>query len=90
MLPGYPSDVVPVVAAPLAAATVHVSADFGRYGTARDRCVDAVPGLLDVFPRLSGVWVASTRSGPWTASGGPDGGLPRWLAPADLNLARRR
>lgn len=41
VLPGNPSEVVPRVAAELDATTVHVSADFGPYGAARDGRVEA-------------------------------------------------
>jgi deoxyribodipyrimidine photo-lyase len=42
---GDPAEVVPQVAAGLGAATVHVSADFGPYGSARDAAVEGVLGV---------------------------------------------
>ncbi len=41
---GDPANVVPAVAAEVDAATVHVSADFGPYGAARDRAVERALG----------------------------------------------
>ncbi|HET6258532.1 MAG TPA: deoxyribodipyrimidine photo-lyase, partial [Pseudonocardia sp.] len=39
---GDPADVVPRVSAGIDAATVHVAADFGPYGTRRDEAVEKV------------------------------------------------
>lgn len=46
---GDPTDVVPAVAAEFAASAVHVSADFGPYGTRRD---EAVERALDRVPLI--------------------------------------
>ncbi|MDN5860571.1 MAG: DNA photolyase family protein [Pseudonocardia sp.] len=51
---GDPVEVVPRVAAAAGAATVHIAADFGPYGIARDEAVEAA---------LGDAWVSLVRTG---------------------------
>ena len=90
---GRPEEVVPAVAAEVGASAVHVSADFGPYGTARDERVDAA---LDVPLVATGSPYAVAPGRVTTKAGGPFqvfGPFYRawaahgWRAPADSDPA---
>ncbi len=66
---GRPEDVIPAVAAEVEAREVHVSADFGPYGAARDERVEAALGEVPLVRTGSPYAVAPGRV--TTKQGGP-------------------
>ena len=66
---GPPEQVVPEVASLVGAAEVHISADFGPYGAARDRRVADALGTVTLVPTGSPYAVSPPRL--TTTSGGP-------------------
>jgi deoxyribodipyrimidine photo-lyase len=58
---GTPENVVPAVARDAGATSVHISADFGPYGAARDKRVDAALGEVPLIRTGSAYAVAPGR-----------------------------